>query len=203
MIIIEDKIISDAVIEEEFVCNLQACKGVCCVEGDGGAPLAESEVAILDDIYSIVSPYLTEAGRSVIAEQGRYVPNEEGGFSTPLINGGACAYLRFDEAGIAKCQIEKAWEDGKIDFKKPISCHLYPIRATRYDRFVALNYFEWDICDPACVLGKALKVPVYRFLKEPLIRAYGEDFYAQLEGAAATHYARHQNNHSSSSDTNL
>jgi hypothetical protein len=184
MLVINDKIIADAVLYEQFVCNLSSCKGDCCVQGDAGAPLEEQELGILDDIYPHVEPYLMPQGIAAIAEQGKYVQDEEGIFSTPLIEGAACAYVRFDDLGIAQCAIQQAHRDGKIDFPKPISCHLYPIRTKKQGYFEAVNYDRWDICKAACKLGKQLRVPVYVFLKEPLIRKYGEDFYAQLDAAA-------------------
>lgn len=188
MIVIDDKIISDDIIQRDFVCNLSACKGACCVEGEGGAPLEEHELSILDDIYEDVKPFLTPEGIAAIEAQGKYVPFEAEyhdmsnatGFETPLVEGGKCAYLNFDEKGIAKCQIENAWEQGIVEFQKPISCHLYPIRIKKYENYDAVNYFKWDICSPACTLGKELQVPVYKFLKEPLVRKYGNAFYEQL-----------------------
>lgn len=185
MLIIDNAIISNEVIEEQFVCNLTACKGACCVEGDTGATLQDEELAILDQIYPIVAPYLTPEGRTAIEQQGRYVFDHEVGNTTPLINGAACAYVIFDDMGIAKCDIQKAFEEGAVNFPKPISCHLYPIRIKKFNnQYEAVNYERWNICKPACRLGKQLKVPVYAFLKEPLIRKYGEAFYQQLEAAA-------------------
>ncbi len=187
MIIIEDKIISDALVEEHFICNLKACKGACCVAGDGGAPLEEEELGILDDIYDDIETYLTEAGKEVIKKQGKYIPAPTGDytdFSTPLINGAACAYINYNKLGIAECAIQKAYQDGIVDFEKPISCHLYPIRITKYNDFEAVNYNEWEICKAACQLGKEQQVPLYQFLKAPLIRKYGTEFYRQLDEAA-------------------
>lgn len=185
MLIINNTVISNDVIEEQFVCNLTACKGACCVKGDGGATLEEHEMGILDDIYPLVEPYLTPEGKAAIEQQGHYVLDNELGFTTPLINGGPCAYVIYDELGIAKCGIQKAFEDGIIDFPKPVSCHLYPIRIKQLNsQFEAVNYERWSICKAACKLGKQLKVPVYVFLKEPLIRKYGPDFYQQLDAAA-------------------
>ncbi|KAA6441666.1 DUF3109 family protein [Dyadobacter flavalbus] len=180
MILIENTCISDDVEDQFFVCNLDKCKGACCVEGDSGAPLDEVELAILDQIYPHVEPYLSEAGKEVIAKEGTYTTDWEGDFVTPVINGRECAYAIYDQRGILKCGIEEAFNDGKIDYKKPISCHLYPIRVTKYEQYHALNYDRWEICSPACGLGKELGVPVYKFLKEPLIRAYGTDWYDQL-----------------------
>jgi hypothetical protein len=180
MILIDNTCISDDIEDQLFVCNLDKCKGACCVEGDSGAPLDKEELAILDDIYPHVEPYLSEAGKQVIAKEGTYTTDFEGDYVTPVINNRECAYAIYDVKGILKCGIEEAYNDGKITYKKPISCHLYPIRVTKYEQYHALNYDRWDICSPACSFGKELGVPVYKFLKEPLIRAYGEKWYDQL-----------------------
>ena len=180
MILIDNTCISDDIEDQLFVCNLDKCKGACCVEGDSGAPLEEDELAILDQIYPQVAPYLSEEGRKVIEKEGTYTKDFEGDYVTPVVNDRECAYAIYDTKGILKCGIEEAYNDGKISYKKPISCHLYPIRVTKYDQYHALNYDRWDICSPACSFGKELGVPVYKFLKEPLIRAYGENWYGQL-----------------------
>ena len=184
MIQIDDKLISEDLFSEEFVCNLAKCKGICCVEGDAGAPLDEDETKILDEIYPKIKPYLRPEGIQAIEEQGTYTLDFEGDLVTPLVNNAECAYVIFDEKGYTKCAIEKAYEDGVIDWQKPISCHLYPIRITKYSNFSAINYHEWDICSDACTLGKELGVKVYQFLKKPLIRKYGEEFYQTLSEAA-------------------
>ena len=184
MIQIDDKLISEDLFSEEFVCNLAKCKGICCVEGDAGAPLDEDETKILDEIYPKIKPYLRPEGIQAIEEQGTYTLDFEGDLVTPLVNNAECAYVIFDEKGYTKCAIEKAYEDGVIDWQKPISCHLYPIRITEYSNFSAVNYHEWDICSDACTLGKELGVKVYQFLKKPLIRKYGEEFYQTLSEAA-------------------
>lgn len=186
MILIENTVISDDIAEKFFVCNLDKCKGACCVEGDLGAPLEEVELPILDEIYDVVKPYLSKEGIEAIEKQGKYILDEEGDYSTTTIDNRECAYAIYDERGILKCGIEQAYLDGKIDFKKPISCHLYPIRVTKYDEFHALNYDRWSICSPACELGEQLSVPVYKFLKEPLIRAFGEEWYEELEREIST-----------------
>ncbi|MCE7071540.1 DUF3109 family protein [Dyadobacter sp. CY327] len=180
MILIDNTCISDDIEDQLFVCNLDKCKGACCVEGDSGAPLDEDELAILDEIYPHVEPYLTQAGKDVIAKEGTYTKDWDGDYVTPIINGKECAYALYDERGILKCGIEQAYNDGKIAYKKPISCHLYPIRVTKYEQYHALNYDRWEICSPACTLGAELGVPVYKFLKDPLIRAYGPKWYNQL-----------------------
>lgn len=184
MIQIDDTIISFDVFEKQFVCDLERCKGACCVEGDSGAPLEKSEMKILDEIYPAVRPYLTPKGIDAIETQGCHVVDFDGDDTTPLIEGKECAYSYFDERNICKCAIEQAYLDGKIDFKKPISCHLYPIRLKEYANFTAVNYDKWELCADACILGEKLKVPVYVFLKEPLIRKYGEEWYEQLQIAA-------------------
>ena len=170
MIQIDDKLISEDIFSEEFVCNLSKCKGICCVEGDAGAPLDKNETEILERIYPKIKSYLRPEGIAAIEEQGTHVTDIDGDLVTPLVNGGECAYVIFDEKGITKCGIEKAYEDGVVDWQKPISCHLYPIRITEYRNFSAINYHEWDVCSDACTLGKELQVPVYKFLKTPLIR---------------------------------
>ncbi|UYW00790.1 DUF3109 family protein [Flavobacterium agricola] len=173
-------IVSEEIFEKEFVCNLTACKGACCVDGDAGAPLSKEENLILEEIYPIVKPYLRPEGIKAIEEQGTWIVGADGDFETPLINGADCAYVIFD-GDTALCGIEQAYNEGKIDWKKPISCHLYPIRIREYSDFSAVNYHRWHICSDACVLGKELAVPVYKFLKPALIRKYGEEWYAELE----------------------
>jgi Protein of unknown function (DUF3109) len=187
MIIIQDKLVSDDLVEQHFICNLSACKGACCWEGDAGAPLEEDEKAILVDIFPKIRSYLSPAGIKAIEDQGCYqwYENTEG-WGTTLIDGGPCAFMTLDALGIAKCGIEQAHKDGAIDFLKPISCHLYPIRVSKNEEmgFEALNYDEWDICSAACSLGEKEKVPVYRFVKDAIVRKYGQDFYDELDGAA-------------------
>ncbi len=188
MIIVQDKLVSDDLVEQQFVCNLAACKGACCWEGDYGAPLDAAELAVLDAIYDRVKPFLSPAGIDVIEREGKYLRFEQTDeWVTPLINNGPCAYMTYDALGIAKCGIEQAWKAGVVDFQKPISCHLYPVRIEKNEElgFEALNYHEWDICSAACSMGKKEKVPVFRFVKDALIRKYGEAFYEELEGAAA------------------
>ena len=177
-------IISEDIIEKDFMCNLSACKGECCIDGDAGAPLEENELQILEDIFPKVKPYLRKEGLKFIEKQGVYTTNEEGEHETPLINGKDCAYVIFDENKVAMCAIEEAYNQGEISFKKPISCHLYPVRIQDYSEFSAINYHKWEICDDACTLGKELKVPVYKFVKQSLIRKFGQDWYEELEKVA-------------------
>lgn len=181
MIQIGRAIISEDIIENDFVCNLNACAGACCIEGDAGAPVEDDELKILEEIYGDVVPYLTNEGKQSIEKQGVYIKGEDGEWETPLIDGGECAYVIRNEKGWALCAIEQAYNDGKINWKKPISCHLYPIRLQEYTSFTAVNYNRWQICNDACSLGKELQVPVYRFVKEALIRKFGKEWYEELE----------------------
>lgn len=190
MIAIDNVLVSDLVAEAQFVCDLSKCKGGCCEDGDAGAPLSKEELEIINEIYEDIKPYMTEEGIRWVEKFGRYTYDREFGWVTPTINGKICAYGYRDEKGIIKCSIEQAYRDGKISFKKPISCHLYPIivREGKKGDFDRMNYEPREtLCKAACTLGKALKVPVYEFLKEPIIRKYGEEFY---EALAAT--AKHQ-----------
>lgn len=180
MLKVGDILVSDDVKEVEFVCHLEKCKGACCVEGELGAPLDEDELPILESIQDEIKPYLTKEGLKSIKRHGAWVLDEDGDFSTPTIQGKECAYALYDEQGILKCGIEQAYLDGKTKFRKPISCHLYPIRITKKKNFEAVNYHKWSVCSAACILGKSLGIPVYKFLKEPLIRKYGKAWYKEL-----------------------
>ncbi len=177
---IEDIILSTELFERKFVCDLNACKGACCVQGDSGAPLTVEEVDILEEIYDQVVPYMRPEGIAAVEEEGVFYMDFSNEPATTLVNGAECAFVYFDEQGITKCAIEKANLEGKTDWKKPISCHLYPIRVKQMGDVTALNYNQWDICEPACACGESLNVPVFRFLKEPLIRAFGQPFYDDM-----------------------
>jgi len=180
MIKVGEILVSDDIRDKEFVCNLTKCKGACCVEGDFGAPLEESELAVLEEIYPIVKPYLSKAGIKVIEKQGTHTVDDDGELVTPIIDGRECVYAIYDDKKILKCGIEQAYNDGKVGWKKPISCHLYPIRITQKKNFEALNYNKWHICSDACTLGKELQVPIYKFLRDPLTRKYGAPWYNEL-----------------------
>jgi len=180
MIQIDDKIISQEIFDQQFVCDLNACKGACCVEGDSGAPLLKNEAQELEKFYPIIKKYLSSNGKKAIKKQGFSIIDADNDLTTPLVNNRECAYVYYN-AGITKCAIEKAYLEDGISFKKPISCHLYPIRITEYKEFDAINYESNKICSPACKLGELMKVSVFRFLKEPLIRKYGKSFYTELE----------------------
>ncbi|MEM9326517.1 MAG: DUF3109 family protein [Bacteroidota bacterium] len=183
MLIVDKVVVSSDVIKETFVCDLQRCKGACCVEGDMGAPLAEEELDLVDSVVEVVKPYLAKEAIEVLDGEGGYVLDEDGDYSTTTINGRECAFAYYDEQQVLKCSIEKAHQEGKTDFQKPVSCHLYPIRVQRLAGHDALNYERWHICSPACDLGQELKVPVYKFLKGALTRKYGSTWYQKLESA--------------------
>lgn len=184
MLQIDDTILSFDVLDEQFVCDLTACKGACCVEGDAGAPLTESEIDALEELVPLIIDELPEASQEVIRSQGVFYFDPENEPVTSIVNGRECVFAYTEANGTWKCAVEKAYREGKTSFIKPISCHLYPIRVKQYDSFKAVNYHRWKICECAVDNGKRLKVPVYRFLKEPLIRAFGQDWYSQVEYAA-------------------
>lgn len=180
-------IVSEEIIENDFVCNLSACKGACCIDGNAGAPLEDEETEILVDIYADVKPFLRSEGIAVIEKQGAFVKGDDGEWETPLIDNSECAYVTFSANGTAKCGIEEAYNQGAVTWKKPISCHMYPVRVREYTQLTAVNYHKWQICDPACSLGNELKVPIYKFIKEALIRKFGEAWYEELEQVASEH----------------
>ncbi len=185
MIQLGKTLISDDVLEKEFVCNLSACNGACCIDGDAGAPLNKDELEKLNEIFPKIKSILREEGIKAIEEQGTYTTNDFGEYETTLIDQKDCAYVIFD-GKTALCGIEQAYNQGIIDFKKPISCHLYPIRLREFNDFTAVNYDKWHICDDACVLGKELQIPVYQFLKEPLQRKFGIEWYEKLHHLKTT-----------------
>jgi hypothetical protein len=181
-------IVSEEIMETDFVCNLAACKGACCIAGEAGAPLEDKETEILVDIFKEVKPFLREEGIAAIELQGAFVKGEDGEWETPLVNNRECAYVIFSDSGIAKCGLEEAYERGATSWRKPISCHLYPVRVKEYTELIAVNYHKWQICDPACSLGRKLKVPVYKFVKEALIRKFGKRWYQLLEKTAKEYF---------------
>ncbi len=184
MIEIGRTIISREVFEQYFVCDLLKCRGACCVEGDSGAPLTIEEAKKIEKEYPVFENYLPESHRQEIQKQGFSMIDDDGDLVTPLVNKRQCAYSFYDEKGILKCSIEKAFFEGKTNFRKPVSCHLFPIRITEYKRFDAVNYEKLKICKPGRECGKSQKVKLYTFLKEPLIRKYGEEWYKEVELAA-------------------
>ncbi len=180
---IEGNIVSEQLLEECFACDLSRCKGICCVEGDAGAPLEEEELEILRREYGAYRPWMTAEGVAAVEAQGFGVRDDDGEWTTPLVNGAECAYT-YCEEGVTYCAIERAFREGRTTFPKPVSCHLYPIRLVRFpDGSVGLNYHRWSVCRPACENGRRLGIPVYRALREPIIRRFGEEFYKALEAA--------------------
>ncbi len=188
MVAIDNKLISDEVLQAQFVCDLTKCKGGCCEDGDAGAPLEIDELKELINNYEVIKPYLTKEGTKEIEKQGKYLYDKDFGWVTPTIHGAMCAYGIRDEKGIIKCGIEQAFYDGKLKWKKPISCHLFPIRIQKSRQDDDLEYVNYeprqDLCKAACKLGKQLQVPVYIFLKEALINKYGGEFYKALAASA-------------------
>ncbi len=182
MIIVKNTIVSDDIADRRFCCDLNCCKGACCVDGDSGAPLLEEEVPLLEAVLPEVEPYMTEEGIAAVHEQGVAVRDNDGDLGTPLASGGACAYA-IQENGLTLCAIEKAHRSPLstshsplTSLPKPVSCHLYPIRVEDYGEFTAVNYHQWDICRCACNHGE----PLYVYLKEPLIRRFGQEWYDEL-----------------------
>lgn len=180
MIQLGNTLISDDLRDESFVCDLQKCKGACCVEGHLGAPLLFDELNQMEEVVEKVKEYLSPESVAVLEKEGGFLLDKEGDFSTTTLKTNECAFAFYDNHQILKCSIEQAHRDGKTDFVKPISCHLYPIRVGKAGDYETLNYDKWEICSPACDLGKELKIPIYKFLKEPLIRKYGEEWYAEF-----------------------
>jgi hypothetical protein len=180
MIQIDNALLSEDLFSKKFVCDLSACKGACCVEGDSGAPLEPEEVGMLEDALDAIKPYMRQEGIDRVEETGVFTIDIDGEYVTPLVNDEECAFVSFDDNGTAKCSIEQAHRDGKTDFLKPISCHLYPIRLTQLKDYIALNYHHWPICDPARSCGAKLDVKVFRFLKEPITRKFGKEFFEKL-----------------------
>lgn len=184
MIQIRDTILSDDIFEKHFICNLAKCKGACCVEGDSGAPLEQEEFEQIKSILPEIWDDLSPRAQALIEEQGIAYTDYDGELVTSIINGRECVFTYFDEDGTCKCSIEKAHREGRISVQKPISCHLYPIRLQKLSEFTALNYNRWLICKPAVKLGKHEGVKIYEFLREPLIRKFGEEWYNEVCEAA-------------------
>jgi len=180
MVEIDDKVISLDILEKRFCCDLSICKGACCVHGESGAPLEDKEVKILPDEYPGFRDFLRPEGIRIIKEQGTSVLDADRENVTPLIDGRECAYTIF-ENGIARCGIEKAFDEGATNFRKPVSCHLYPVRIKRYKGFKAVNYDQWSICDSARTHGDKQDLAVFRFVREAIERKFGPDFYQKLE----------------------
>ena len=187
MILIEDILVSDDLIHKQFACQLTACKGACCVEGDFGAPLEDEEIFLIENVLDKILPYLGKESVNKISSEGFYTESKSrDAYETNLMKDASCVFMGRDELGITFCGIEKAYNDGQIEYKKPISCHLYPVRVStnKQTGFEALNYDVWDICSAACSNGAKQGIYIYQFVKDALIRKYGESFYEALEAAA-------------------
>jgi len=184
MLQIQDTLVSLDLIERHFFCDIDKCLGQCCIEGDAGAPVTDDECRKIEEILPNIIDDLTPAARAEISENGVAYIDEEGDRVTSLVNGGQCVFTTFEPGGMCHCAIEKAWREGRIDFMKPISCHLYPARIKEYPTFTAVNYHRWNICKCAEVLGRKQSVRAYEFLKEPLIRRFGEEWYEELATTA-------------------
>ena len=189
MIQIDDTIVSFDFFDKQFCCDLAVCKGICCVEGDSGAPLEKEELEELEQVLPLIWNDLPEKSKKIIKNQGVSYVDVEGDLVTSIVDGKECVFAYKDEKGFCKCAIEKAWKEGKTFFRKPISCHLYPARLTKYVRFTAVNFHSWNICKCANLLGEKEKLPAYKFLKEAFVRKFGDAWYEQLEMAADVYYA--------------
>lgn len=180
MIQIGNKIVSNELFKNHFICHLDKCEGNCCVFGDSGAPLEDIEAELIEKHLDSIKPYMRAEGLRAVNEKGGWVIDNDGDKVTPLVGWEECAFVIF-EKGIARCAIEKAFEGDSISFQKPVSCHLYPIRISKLKNGIALNYHQWSICEPARILGDKEGIPVFRFLKDPITRVYGKQFYNELE----------------------
>lgn len=181
MIEIDGKVINTEIFRRRFVCDISKCKGTCCYDGDSGAPLEEGELEKLAEVYPAVKPYLSDEENEEIAKQGLWVTDRDGDLVTPIIRGCECVYTNREEDGTWSCAIEKAFREGKTQWRKPISCYLYPIRVSKTSKYEMLNFHEWEVCRPAVELGEKVGTPAYKFLKDPIIAKYGEAFYKELE----------------------
>lgn len=183
MFIIGNTIVSDAIIEQNFVCNIEKCKGACCIEGDQGAPLDNEDIEQITENMMHIKPYMSDKGRKLLADKGFYETDSDGDKVTTCLPTGECVFVVYDNVNLG-CAIQKANTEQKFDYPKPISCHLYPIRVSNFKQYDALGYHEWNLCSPACTLGNQLKVPVYKFLEEPLVRKYGQEWWDELHTIA-------------------
>ena len=192
MVEIEDKLISDDLFKKKFVCDLQKCKGACCVEGDAGAPLTNDEVLLIEENLLLIKNRMRPQGIYSVAKHGVFYNDSEGEKVTTLINGKECAFVFFDKNNIAKCSIEATYSKNEINFNKPMSCHLYPIRVKKHNNFSAINIDDWHICKPACDCGKILNIPVFKFLKDAITRKWGKEFFNQLDEVYSNFFKQNQ-----------
>jgi len=183
MFIIGNTIVSEAIIEQNFVCNIEKCKGACCIEGDQGAPIDAEDIEKINEHMLAIKPYMSEKGKKLLADKGFYEIDPDGDKVTTCLPTGECVFVVYENGNLA-CAIQRANAEKNFDYPKPISCHLYPIRVSNFKQYDALGYHEWQLCSPACTLGNQLKVQVYKFLEEPLVRKYGRDWWAELDAIA-------------------
>lgn len=192
MLQIQDTVESLDLLERFFCCDIERCKGQCCIDGDAGAPITEAERARLEEVLPVIKDDLLPAARRVIDEQGVAYVDEEGDLVTSIVDGGNCVFTCYDDNGVCLCAIEKAWREGRVDWMKPESCHLYPVRLTEYPTFTAVNYHRWKICKCAEVLGRSKGLRVYEFLKGPLVRRFGPEWYEELDLTAREYLAQQE-----------
>ena len=183
MLQVGDVVVSFDVLKEKFLCDLSACHGACCIEGDAGAPLELDEVAQIEEVLPLIWDELSPEAREIIDKQGVAYVDREGDLVTSIVGGKDCVFTCYDGRGCCYCAIERAFREGKTKFMKPVSCHLYPIRVKDFGTFKGVNYNRWDVCKAAVLLGQKEDLPVYKFLREPLIRKFGAEWYAELETA--------------------
>lgn len=180
MLEIQNALVTLDLAEQFFCCDLDACKGACCIEGDAGAPITTKEQEEIERVLPEIINDMIPAGRREVEANGVGYIDEEGDLVTSIVEGKNCAFTCYGKDGVCLCAIEKAWREGRIDFMKPTSCHLYPLRITEYPTFTAVNYHRWKICKPAEKLGRRLGIRLYQFLKEPLIKRFGKEWYNEL-----------------------
>ena len=191
MLEIQDTLVSLDLLERYFCCDLGQCLGQCCIDGDAGAPVTEEEAKKIEQILPEITPYMTPAGVRAVETDGVAYVDEEGDLVTTLVDGVQCAFTTFGPDGMCLCAIEKAYRDGKVDFMKPLSCHLYPVRLKQYPTFTAVNLHRWSICKCAEILGKKEGIRAYKFLRGPLTRAFGEDWYNELDLTADEYFRQY------------
>ena len=194
MLQIQDTLVSLDLLERHFLCDLDSCKGECCIEGDAGAPITDNEKIEIEKLLPEIIDDLSPAARAVIARDGVAYIDEEGDLVTSLVEGGQGVFATFAPGGMCYCAIEKAWREGRVDFMKPVSCHLYPVRIKEYPTFTAVNYHRWKICKCAETLGRAKGVRAYKFLREPLVRRFGAEWYDELDATADEYFRQYGNN---------
>lgn len=191
MLQIQDTLVSLDLLERHFLCDLASCKGECCIEGDAGAPITEDERREIENLLPGIIDDLSPAAREVIARDGVAYVDEEGDLVTSLVASGQCVFATFGPGGMCYCAIEKAWREGRVGFMKPISCHLYPVRIKEYPTFTAVNYHRWKICKCAETLGRAKGLRAYKFLREPLVRRFGQEWYDELDATADEYFRQY------------